>query len=118
MIKGLVAAAIILVLIAPPLLLYLTSAHSLLTFASPPKAIGVTTPVVVHISNPHGLRHITARIEQNGASKTLAESNQPANRFTFRRAHMSPQDFRFTAGKSQARDLKEGKARLIVEAES
>jgi murein DD-endopeptidase MepM/ murein hydrolase activator NlpD len=118
MIKGLIAAAIILILIAGPRFLYLTSSHSVLSFASPPKAIGAATPVTVHISNPHGNRRIVASIEQNGMSKTLAETSQPANRLTFWRVHRPPQDFRFTAGKNQAADLKEGKARLVVEAES
>jgi murein DD-endopeptidase MepM/ murein hydrolase activator NlpD len=118
MIKGLLAVAIILILIAFPLFLFLRSSHSSLAFTSPPKAIGAATPVIIHISNPHGVRHIAARIEQNGMSKPLAESNQPANRLTFWRVHAPPQDFHFTAGKSPAPDLKEGKARLLVEAES
>ena len=118
MIKGLITVAIVLILIAAPLLLFVTSSHSLLAFTAPPTAIGAATLVTVHISNPHGVRRITARIEQNGVSKTLAESNQPANRFTFWRVHAPPQDFHVTAGKAQAPDLKEGKARLVVEAES
>ena len=85
MIKGIIATAIILILIAVPLFLFLTSSHSSLAFSSPPKAIGAATPVTVHIVSPHGLRRFTARIEQNGVSKTLAESNQPANRLTHRR---------------------------------
>jgi murein DD-endopeptidase MepM/ murein hydrolase activator NlpD len=117
MIKGLIAFAIILILIVGLLFLFLSSSHSSLAFAAP-KAIGAATPITVHITNPHGLRRISARIEQNGVSKTLAESNQPANRITFWRVHAHPQDFYFIAGKTQAPDLKEGKARLLVEAES
>ena len=118
MIKGLLAAAIILILIAFPLFLLLTSAHSSVDFTSPPKAIGAATPVTVHIVNPHGLRRFTARIEQSGMSKTFLDANHPANRFTFWRVHAPAQDVSFPVGKNQAPDLKEGKARLIVEAES
>src|ERR1700688_3783833 len=118
MIKGLIAAAIILILIAVPLFLFLNSSRSSLTFASPPKAIGAATPITLHIANPHGIRRFTTRIEQNGVSKTLLESNHPTNRFTFWRVHAPAQDVSFTVGKNQAPDLKEGKARLIVEAES
>ena len=118
MIKGLIAVVIIVILIAIPVLLLLSSSHSELVFASPPKAVGAATPVTVHITNPHGARRVTAKIEQNGVSKTLAESNQPANRFSFWRLHAPAQDFHFNAGKSQAPELKEGKARLVVEAES
>jgi murein DD-endopeptidase MepM/ murein hydrolase activator NlpD len=118
MIKGLTAAAIILILVAAPLFLFQTSSHSALAFVSPPKAIGAATAVTVHIVNPHGIRRFTTRIEQNGVSKTFLDSNHPANRFTFWRVHAPAQDVSFTAGKNQAPDLKEGKARLIVEAES
>src|ERR1700752_829405 len=114
MIKGLIAAAIILVLLAFPLFLFLNSTHSSLAFVSPPQAIGAATPVTVHIANPHGLRRFTARIEQNGASKTLLNADHPANRLTFWRMHSPPEDFHFAAGKNQAPDLKEGKARLTV----
>jgi murein DD-endopeptidase MepM/ murein hydrolase activator NlpD len=117
MIKGLIAVAIIVILIAGPLFLFFSSSHSSLAFAAP-KAIGTATPITVHITNPHGLRRISARIEQNGTSKTLAESNQPANRVTFWRVDRPPQDFHFTAGNKAAPDLKEGKARIVVEAES
>src|SRR5580693_8928346 len=118
MIKGLIAVAIVLILIGVPLFLFLTSSHSSLAFSSPPKAIGAATPVTVHIVSPHGLRRFTARIEQNGVSKTFLDANHPANRFTFWRVHAPAQDVSFTVGKNQAPDLKEGKARLIVEAES
>ena len=118
MIKGLIAAAIILILIAIPLFLFLNSAHSSLAFVSPPQAIGAATPVTVHIGNPHGLRRFTARIEQNGTSKTLLEANHPANRLTFWRMHRPAEDLHFSVGKNQAPDLKEGKARLVIETES
>ncbi len=117
MIKGLIAIAVV-ILIAAPLFLFLTSSHSSLTITSPPKAIGAASPVIVRISNPHGTRRITARIEQAGVTKTLAESYQPANRLTFWRRHLPPQDFHFIAGKTQAPDLKEGKAKLVVDVQS
>src|SRR5579862_4562890 len=116
MIKGLLAATVVVILIAIPLFLFLSSSHSSLAFVSPPQAIGAATPLTVNIQNSHGTRHISARIEQNSTSKTLAEANQPANRFTFWRVHAPPQRFNFSAGKIA--DLKEGKARVVVEAES
>ena len=118
MIKVFVGLALIFIVAGAPLFLFLTSTHSTVAFTSPPQAIGAATPVTVHISNPHGVRWIVARIEQNGVSKMLTESRQPPRRITFWRVHLPPQDFRFTAGKSQDPDLKEGKARLVVEAES
>jgi murein DD-endopeptidase MepM/ murein hydrolase activator NlpD len=94
------------------------SSHSSLAFAQQPKAIGVATPIAVHVTNPHGTRHLTAIIEQNGANQTLMETANLANRLTFWRAHLPPQDFHFIAGKKQAPNLKEGKARLVVQVQS
>jgi murein DD-endopeptidase MepM/ murein hydrolase activator NlpD len=117
--KLVVAILIILILTGIPAgLLLLLSSHSSLAFAQQPKAIGATTPVTVHVANPHGTRHLTAIIEQNGATQTLMETANPANRLTFWRAHLPPQDFHFIAGKKQAPNLKEGKARLVVQVQS
>jgi hypothetical protein len=102
----------------PALTLYLLSSHSTLAFSPRPKAIGSATPVTVRISNPHGARRITAAIEQDGARTTLSESTNPATRIGFWRAQVPVQNFQFTAGKKQAPNLKEGKARLIVEVQS
>jgi murein DD-endopeptidase MepM/ murein hydrolase activator NlpD len=119
MAKFLIVILILLLLIGLPagILLFISS-HSTLAFAPAPKAIGAATPVTVHITNPHGLRHISAAIEQNGVSTPLNETINPANRLTFWRAHLAPQDYHFTAGKKEASNLQEGKARLIVTARS
>jgi len=117
--KLVVAILIVLILIGIPAgLLLLLSAHSSVSFAQPPKVVGVATPMTVHVGNPHGIRHVTATIEQNGAAQTLMETENPPNRLTFWRAHLPPQDFHFIAGKKQAPNLKEGKARLVVQAQS
>jgi len=113
-----VLVLLVLFLLAMPVALYVLSSHSTLAFDPAPKAVGDSTPVAVRVSNPHGARHITASIEQGGARMVLADSAAPSNRLTFWRSHVAPGDFRFTAGKAQAPALKEGKARLIVEAQS
>ena len=98
--------------------LFFTSTHSTLAFEPPPAAIGAATPVVVQIANPHGVRAITARIEQEGASAVLDQVSRPATRFSFFRIHAVPEKYHFIAGKDHAPQLKEGKARLIVEVRS
>src|ERR1700736_2093392 len=101
--KLVVAILIILILIGIPAgLLLLLSSHSALTFVQQPKAIGVETPVTIHVGNPHGIRHTTAAIEQNGSTQTLINTANPANRFNFWRTHLPPQDFHFIAGEKQA----------------
>src|SRR5579872_6951047 len=109
----------VLILICVPVggLVFLSS-HSILSFDPTPKAIGESTPVNVKISNPHGVRRAAAFLEQNGTRIPLDEAKKPANRFLFWRAHLAPQKFEFVAGKTKAPALQEGKARVIVEAQS
>lgn len=94
------------------------STHSVLSFEPAPKAIGESTTVRVKIANPHGARRISAFIEQDGARTALAEAKQPANRFMFWKLHLPASEFQFEAGRAKAPSLKEGEARLIVEAQA
>jgi len=106
-------------LIATPITtLFLLSSHTKLAFDPQPKDIGVNTPVAVRVSNPHGLRRFTASIEQNGASTPLIEQRSTANRLKFWLAQVPQQDIHFSAGSKGAPALKEGKARLVVQAQS
>ena len=98
--------------------LFAMSSHSSLAFDPQPASIGAATPVNVRIVNPHGVRSITARIEQDGSSAVVEQVTRPATRFGFWRMHAAPETFHFAAGKDRAPQLKEGKARLIVEARS
>src|SRR5271170_7509015 len=123
MIRGamgkIIALIMLLALIATPIgTLFFLSSHTKLAFAPQPQAIGTSTPVTVRIANPHGLRRFTAAIEQNGASTTLTETRNPADRLKFWLAQFPDQDIHFNAGNKEAPNLKEGKARIIVEAQS
>jgi murein DD-endopeptidase MepM/ murein hydrolase activator NlpD len=94
------------------------STHSVIAFDPAPAAIGAATPMNVRIENPHGVRAITARLEQDGTSTILDQVTRPTTRFSFFRAHRSPENHHFVAGKDRAPQLKEGKARLVVEVRS
>jgi len=119
MAKLLIVVVILIVLIAVPIGILLNiSSHSSLTFPHPPTVIGFDTPVVVRVANPHGVRHIIATLEQNGASTRLLQTQSPATRFLFWRKAQAPQEVTFAAGKKKTPNLQEGKARLIVEAQS
>jgi murein DD-endopeptidase MepM/ murein hydrolase activator NlpD len=117
---GKIIALIMLVaLIATPIsTLYFLSSHTKLAFAPQPTAIGASTSVTVHIANPHGLRRFTAILDQDGARTTLVETKNPADRMKFWLAQFPPQDIHFNAGSKEAPNLKEGKARIIIEAQS
>ncbi len=91
------------------------SSRSTLAFDPAPKAIGESTPIAIRVANPHGTRRVAVEIEQNGSRVTLAEFSKPATRFMFFRRHDAPQVVHFALGKAA---VKEGKARLIVEATS
>src|ERR1700733_1370578 len=114
-----IAFVMLVVLIATPLAtLFFLSSHTKLAFDPQPKNIGVNTPVAVRVSNPHGMRRFTASIEKNGASTKLMETTSKADRLKFWLAQVPAQDIRFNAGSKAAPNLKEGKARLVVEAQS
>src|SRR5437764_858991 len=93
------------------------SSKTVVTIAPEVKIVGVTTPVTVKITNPHGVRHISAYIEQNGARSVLSEVKTPAHRIMWRR-NQAPQTLTFDAGKSKAPALKEGDARIVVETDA
>lgn len=112
------ALALAALLTAPVVILLVLSDHSAITLASPPQAIGVDTPLAVRVANPHGVRRVSAIIEQNGERVVAAEQTAPANRLMFWRSHTPARDFHFVVGRKQDVNLKEGKARLIVEAQS
>lgn len=81
------------------------------------KTVGSETPVQAEVSNPHGVRQVSAYLEQNGKKWSVFQAQQPARRFLFG-GKEAPKSFTFTAGKKNAPELQEGKARLVVEATS
>jgi murein DD-endopeptidase MepM/ murein hydrolase activator NlpD len=108
---------IVLLVTIVPVVLWLLSAHTDLRI-EPVKAIGIETPVTLHASNPHGIRRVTASIEQDGQRHTVFESASPANRFFFLRKKDPPQALTIPVGKKRAPALHDGRARLVVEAQS
>ncbi|HLI84979.1 MAG TPA: hypothetical protein VKV17_13740, partial [Bryobacteraceae bacterium] len=97
--------------------LLIVSDTTAVNFTAPVKNIGVTTPVSVQLSNPHGVRRISAYVEQDGARYSIFEKSSPSHHFVFS-GNAGPQTVTFDAGKDKAPNLKEGKARLVVEAVS
>jgi murein DD-endopeptidase MepM/ murein hydrolase activator NlpD len=112
-----IAVACVLV-IGFPLLLLALSDTPVVKIDPVVKVIGNDTPVRVHVEDPHGVRSVTAFVEQNGQRHTVYEKSEPASRLFFFRKHVAPRDFTFSAGKKQAQALQDGKARLVVEAVS
>lgn len=107
---------LVIVAVVGMIALFAMSGHSTLALA-PVTSIGTATPVSVQVTNPHGVRRVSAYVEQNGASYPLWEQSGPATRFFWSRG-AKPRSLTFDAGKDKAPNLKEGKARLVVEAVS
>ena len=94
-----VLVLVVVVLLAIPVALLFLSTHSTLAFDPPPQAIGEATPFSVRVANPHGVRRVTALVEQNGERTVLGESDAPAHRLGFLGSHAAPRDFAFTTKK-------------------
>ncbi|MBZ5618374.1 MAG: M23 family metallopeptidase [Acidobacteriia bacterium] len=97
--------------------LVVMSNHTAVSVSPAVKVVGVSTPVAVTVTNPHGVRRVAAWLEQSGARYPLYQESFPATRLFWSR-HQPPRSVTFEAGKDKAPNLKEGKARLVVEAVS
>jgi hypothetical protein len=97
--------------------LFVMSGHTTLAINPPVKTVGTSTQVTVQATNPHGVRHITAYLEQNGQRTPLLDQSSPSTRILWHR-HEPARTFIFDAGKDKAPNLKEGKARIVVESVS
>src|SRR3954463_5156181 len=76
----------------------------------PVKAIGENTTVNVQANGGSGVKLLTASLSQNGQSRIVFEDKSKSKAAT--------RAFQFGAGRKQADFLKEGPAKLIVEAKS
>jgi murein DD-endopeptidase MepM/ murein hydrolase activator NlpD len=98
--------------------LAVVSKQPALAIDPPVKAIGLNTPVKLHLTAPHGVRSIVAFVEQNGARYPVFNKRYPAHRMVFTSSNQAVIDVLFTAGKDKAQALKDGKAKLVVTAAS
>jgi len=110
--------AVVALLIAVPALLLMLSGGTALKIDPPVTAVGNVTPIQVRLENPHGVRRITVIMEQGGSRYTVFSVQETPHRVMFWRRHEGPQVKTFEVGKQKAPALHEGKARLIVEAQS
>jgi len=107
--KVLLSVVILLVFIVPVVVLT-RSARPVLDLTTDVKTIGQATPVSVHATDPRGIRSASATLEQNGTSYAVWQVAQPSK--------AKESWWNFTAGVRTTPQLKDGKAKLIVEATS
>jgi len=79
------------------------------------KVIGLSTPVKAQVESAHGVKRVSAYIDQGGTRFPLMDQTSPSHRFFWQR-HQPAQSLTFEAGKNKAPNLKEGDARVVVEA--
>ncbi len=108
---------LVLLLIGAPAFLFLSSTETGISVNPPVGAIGLETPVHVHLINPHGVRSVTVTVEQDGKSYAAPAVDTPARRILVER-HARPRNLTVNVGKQSAPALHDGKARLIVAAVS
>lgn len=72
--------------------------------------IGPATPVSVHVHDTHGIRSLTATLEQNGAQYRAWQTTTASKAVD--------SNFNFTVGAKTTPQLHDGPARLIIEATS
>jgi hypothetical protein len=103
-------AVIAVVVLLPIALLWALSATPVVDLPSPVTTLGQATPITVHVRDPRGLRKLAAFVEQNGARYRVFETAQPSR--------VPDGTWNFTAGITTTPQLKDGAAKLIVEATS
>jgi murein DD-endopeptidase MepM/ murein hydrolase activator NlpD len=104
------------VVLAIPVFLLVASSQPAVSFPSPPRVVGAESLIPVQIDSPHGVRRITAVIEQNGARYPLLERAEPPTRLMFWRKHRPQTAVAVPISRKLAPALKDGKAKLVVEA--
>jgi murein DD-endopeptidase MepM/ murein hydrolase activator NlpD len=102
-----VVLLVIVVLIAIVIVRSATPAIDLPTQIS---TLGQATPLTVHVADKRGVHSASATVEQNGASYLVWQMTQPS--------HAIEATWNFTAGVKTTPQLKNGKAKLIIEATS
>ena len=101
---------LLLVVVAPIVVIVARSATPVIDLPAQLNMLGQASPISVHITDPRGIRSVTARVEQNGSSYPVWQLAQPSKD--------KEETLNFTAGVKTTPQLKDGKAKLIVEATS
>ncbi len=105
-----ILAVIAIIVLAPIVYVLARSATPVVDLASPVTSLGQATPIAVHVHDPRGVSKLSAIVEQNGTQFAAWQSAQPSS--------AADNTFSFTVGVKTTPQLRDGKAKLIVEAAS
>jgi murein DD-endopeptidase MepM/ murein hydrolase activator NlpD len=101
---------LLLAVVSPLAILIARSTTPVVELPNPISILGLATPVTVHVRDPRGIRRLDAFVEQNGTRYRVWSAGDAATH--------TDASWNFTAGVNAAPQLKEGKAKLILEATS
>jgi murein DD-endopeptidase MepM/ murein hydrolase activator NlpD len=105
------------ILVVPLTVMLALSATPAVTLPASVTALGHATPLTVQVSAPHGVRRVGVSVEQNGTRYRVGDIKQPSHRLFWQR-RVADTSWNFTVGTKTTPQLKDGPARLIVEATS
>jgi murein DD-endopeptidase MepM/ murein hydrolase activator NlpD len=109
-VKKVIAVVILILVLLPVAFLMARSATPVVDLPVPVSSLGQATSITVHVSDPRGVRKVAAFVEQNGVRFPVWELPQ---------ASSAPDStWTFVAGVKTTPQLRDGKAKLIVEATS
>jgi len=109
-VRKVLLVVVLLVIVVPIVIVVARSATPVVDITDQVSTIGQATPINVHVADPRGVRNMTVSVEQNGTNYPVWQMTQPSK--------TKEAAFSFTAGVRTAPQLKDGKAKLIVEATS
>jgi murein DD-endopeptidase MepM/ murein hydrolase activator NlpD len=115
--KRIAVVVVALVVVLPLILLLALSSTPVVEFPSKPTAIGQSTPIAIRVRDPHGVRNIAVFVEQGGVRYKAAELANPSRRLFWRRG-VADQTVTLDVGVKTTPQLKDGAAKLFVEATS
>jgi murein DD-endopeptidase MepM/ murein hydrolase activator NlpD len=105
-----ILVALVLIVVVAITVVMLRSATPVIDLSGATASIGQATPITVHVHDKHGVRKAAAFVEQNNARYQVWEINQASK--------AADNTWSFTAGIKTTPQLRDGKAKLIVEATS
>jgi murein DD-endopeptidase MepM/ murein hydrolase activator NlpD len=109
-VRKVLLAIVLIVILVPIVVVVARSARPVLDLTTDVKTIGQATPVSVHVTDPRGIKSASAAIVQNGQTFMVWQLPQPLK--------AKEATWNFTAGVRTTALLKDGPAKLMVEAKS
>src|SRR5262249_52812429 len=98
--------------------LFFLSSRPVLEGMSPPSVVGANTPIKLKIQSRHGVRGVAGVVEQNGTRYPGLDGARPASRLSLVRRQAGAGEMTVSVGRKITAALKDGKARLLIEAQS